>query len=346
MSSPPEPPVLSGIDWSSLVTWLDSAASLPGRPRRIWLISGGRSNLTYGLETSDGATYCLRRPPLGHVLQSAHDVAREYRILSALQDSAVPVPRTVALCRDTAVIGAPFYLMEFVYGHIAASTTVAERLPAELRARAGQSLVLAMVAIHEVDLAAAGLAALSKHEDYVGRQIRRWRRQLGEPGLAIHPLLAPVADRLDRDAPQQQVTTLVHGDLKLGNVILGDNGSVRAVLDWELATLGDPLADLGWLLASWSEPGEQVARVAPPPSQAPGFASRRELVAAYGERSDLDLSGLPYYVALAEWRWSAINVGVYDRFTSGQMGKGEIDGKAVLAEIGSRLERADELLRG
>lgn len=206
-------------------------------------------------------------------------------------------------------------------------------------------MVAALIRIHAVDLAAAGLESLSKGEDYVGRQLRRWQRQLGEHGMAMHPLLRSVADRLTAAMPPQQATTLVHGDFKVGNVILGAGGTVRAVLDWELATLGDPVADLGWLLASWSEPREQVVRIVAPPSQAGGFGVRTELVAAYQASSPLDVSDLPYYVALSEWKWAAIDVGVYDRFASGQMGDASLDQQVVFAEIESRLSHADELLR-
>jgi aminoglycoside phosphotransferase (APT) family kinase protein len=336
---------LPGLDVPGLTAWIDRTGCEIGRPRRAWLISGGRSNLTFGLEGADGRVYCLRRPPLGKALPSAHDVVREYRILRSLQGGTVPVPRVVAVGEDPQVIGAQFYLMEFVEGHIAATGEAARLIPADVRAGAGREMVAALTNIHAVDLAAAGLSSLSKGADYVARQLRRWQRQLGERGMAVHPLLESVADRLSEAMPRQQATTLVHGDFKIANVILGDGGTVRAVLDWELATLGDPVADLGWLLASWSEPEDQVVRIVIPPSQASGFATRQELIDAYRVNSTLDVSDLPYYVALAEWKWAAIDVGVYDRFAAGQMGDASLDRQVVIGEIASRLVHADHLLR-
>lgn len=345
MDTQPADTAPPGLDLPGLTAWIDRTGCEVGTPQRAWLISGGRSNLTFGLEGDVGGVYCLRRPPLGKVLPSAHDVVREYRILHALQASAVPVPRVVAACEDTDVIGAPFYLMEFVDGYIAATAEVARSLPADVRAGGGAAMVAALSGIHSVDLTATGLAGLSKGADYVGRQLRRWQRQLGERGPAVHPLLQSVADLLSAAVPTQQATALVHGDFKLGNVVLGAGGTVLAVLDWELTTLGDPIADLGWLLASWSEPAEPVARIVSPPSQADGFATRQELVGAYRGRYPLDLSDLPYYVALAEWKWAAIDVGVYDRFAAGQMGDASLDRQTVLDEIESRLTHADDLLR-
>jgi aminoglycoside phosphotransferase (APT) family kinase protein len=341
----PTGPSLPGLDLPGLTAWIDRTGCEVGRPRRVWLISGGRSNLTFGLEGADGCRYCLRRPPLGKVLPSAHDVVREFRILSSLQGGPVPVPRTVAVCEDAGAIGAQFYLMEFVEGHIVGTVQAAGQLPLDVRAGVGRAMAGALTRIHAVDLPATGLDSLSKGPDYASRQLRRWQRQLGERGLAVHPLLKSVADRLSTAVPPQRVTTLVHGDFKVGNMVLGDGGTIRAVLDWELATLGDPIADLGWLLASWSEPGEQVVRIVTPPSQAGGFAARAELVADYRASSPLDISDLPYYTALAEWKWAAIDVGVYDRFASGQMGDASLDRSVVLGEIESRLAHADDLLR-
>jgi aminoglycoside phosphotransferase (APT) family kinase protein len=289
----------------------------------------------------------VRRPPLGDVPASAHDVLREFRILAALQGSAVPVPPVIASCADPSVLGAPFYVMSFIPGPTIASAREATSTPAPTRRRCGLAVVEVMLAIHQVDLAATGLASLSRPGDYVARQLRRWRRQVGDEGLALYPLLAEVAGRLEAAIPGQQADTLVHGDLKLGNLIFRDAGErVAAVLDWELCTLGDPLADLGWLLASWSEPGDTDVRIVTPPSRAGGFARREELVAAYAGGSPLRLDNVAYYSALAEWKWAAIDVGIHRRFARGQMGDASIDLDAVTGEIDSRLDRARALLAG
>jgi aminoglycoside phosphotransferase (APT) family kinase protein len=336
--------VPTGLDLSAFTLW--AARNLPaiGRPTEVWLISGGRSNLTFGVRDDDGRTWCLRRPPLGPVLPSAHDVLREFRILSALQGSDVPVPATVGACADESVIGAPFYVMSFVPGRVVAAAEDAGVLPERVRMRAGPAAIEAMQAIHRVDVAAVGLEDLGRPDGYVARQLRRWRRQVGDDGSAAYPLLAAVADRLESSIPPQQTTGIVHGDLKLGNLILTEDGDVAAVLDWELCTLGDPLADLGWLLASWSTSGDTSVRIVAPPSRAGGFATGDELVAAYAAGSPLDLSDVRYYAALADWKWAAIDVGIHKRFSTGQMGDAQVDLDTVVGEINSRLEHAWALL--
>jgi aminoglycoside phosphotransferase (APT) family kinase protein len=340
-------PGLSGFDLAGFLAWAAQHAPAVARVSDASLVSGGRSNLTFGVRDDAGSTWCVRRPPLGAVPSSAHDVLREYRILAALQGSGVPVPPVVASCDDPSVIGAPFYVMSFIAGPTIASAREAESTPVPVRRRCGLAVVEVMLAIHRVDLAASGLANLSRPGDYVARQLRRWRRQVGEDGLEMYPLLAEVAGRLADAIPEQQAETLVHGDLKLGNLIFRDSGdTVAAVLDWELCTLGDPLADLGWLLASWSEPGDTDVRIVTPPSRAGGFARREELIAAYGSGSPLRLDNVAYYSALAEWKWAAIDVGIHRRFTHGQMGDASIDLEAVTGEIDSRLHRSRALLAG
>lgn len=340
-------PGLSGFDLASFVTWAARHAPPVERVSEAWLVSGGRSNLTFGVRDDEGSTWCVRRPPLGDVPSSAHDVLREYRILAALQGSRVPVPPVIASCDDPSVIGAPFYVMSFIPGPTLASAREAQSKPAPMRNRCGLAVVEVMLAIHQVDLAATGLANLSRPGNYVVRQLRRWRRQVGDDGLELYPLLAEVARGLGDAIPEQQAETLVHGDLKLGNLIFRDSGeAVAAVLDWELCTLGDPLADLGWLLASWSEPGDIDVRIVTPPSRTGGFARREELIAAYRSGSPLRLENVAYYWALAEWKWAAIDVGIHRRFRHGQMGDAAIDLEAVTREIESRLDRARALLAG
>jgi aminoglycoside phosphotransferase (APT) family kinase protein len=335
---------LPGFDLPGFVAWAAQHAPAVLGVSETWLVSGGRSNLTFGIRDRAGSTWCVRRPPLGDVPSSAHDVLREYRILAALQHCGFPVPQVLACCAEPSVIGAPFYVMAFVPGATIASATDAEATPLPVRRRCGLALVEVMLEIHQVDLVATGLSNLSRPGDYVGRQLRRWRRQVGDDGLELYPRLAEVGDRLGDAIPAQQAETLVHGDLKLGNLIFGESGEVAAVLDWELCTLGDPLADLGWLLASWSEPGETGVRIVTPPSRAAGFAGRDELVAAYQSGSPLRLDDIAYYAALAEWKWAAIDVGIHRRFASGQMGDASVDLEAVTGEIDSRLDRARSLL--
>lgn len=342
----PAPSSDPDVDVEAIATWLQVAAPNVAPPTKAWVISGGRSNLTYGLADELGVAYCLRRPPFGAATESAHDVLREHRILNALQGSTVPVPPVVAACSDTDVIGAPFFLTRFVDGVVCDNDDVARGLPEDARRAAGASLTSSLARIHGVDLQASGLATLSKFEGYVDRQVRRFRSQLSPNDLGRRPLLGEVADRLGASTPPQQASTLVHGDFKLGNCILAPSGEVAAVLDWELSTLGDPLADLGWLLASWSEPDDIAPRIVSPPTRAGGFDSREQIVASYARWSDLDLSSLPFYVALAEWKWACIDVGTYKRFAAGSMGGSVIDLGALDAEIDDRLARAAALLDG
>jgi aminoglycoside phosphotransferase (APT) family kinase protein len=344
MSPFPEQQVPAGIDWPRLTSWWQSA--LPGLSPlgNVWLLSGGRSNLTFGLTDSSGHNWCLRRPPLGHAPPTAHDVAREYRIISALQGSAVPVPPSVAVCSDESVIGAPFYVMGFVGGNVAGTEGAAELLPGEVRAGTGRAAITALLAIHGFEVAGTSLETLARPDSYLARQLRRWRRQLGPESGEIDPRLVTIADQLEARIPPQQRDTLVHGDFKIGNLVLGPGGSVEAVLDWELSTLGDPLADLGWLLASWSQPGDTAVRIARPPTLAEGFDSREQLTGFYAAGSSLDLKATEYYIAFAEWKWACIDVGVHARFSRGQMGTATIDLDTVAGEIADRLTNASELL--
>lgn len=290
------------------------------------LIAGGASNLTYTLTTEAGELV-LRRPPLGHVLPTAHDMAREYRIISALAGSAVPVPRTYALCEDDQVTGAPFYLMERMHGVI-----LAESIPAGYaaetadRARIGEALIETLAHLHAVDWRAAGLEGFGRPEGYLARQVRRWGEQWGRTRAEVGetPAIDELQRRLAAAVPPTPEPTIVHGDYRLGNVMLdaGDPGRIIAVLDWEMATLGDPLADLGYLAAFWLEQGDPPARFAAAPSAAasanPGFPTRDELVAMYGRRTGRDLSHFEFYPVLALYKLSVIVAGIYARYLAGE----------------------------
>ncbi len=262
----------------------------------------------------------LRRPPLHSVLESAHDVVREARLMDALGPSAVPVPVVVGAERDPAVNGAPFFVMEHVDGVIARDRAAAEELlTLDQRARASAALVDTLLTLHATDVEEVGLADLARHDGYVERQLRRWSRQLDEGGTRDLPLLVEVGERLAADVPAQQRVAIVHGDYRLDNLILSqDAARVEAVLDWELCTLGDPMADLGMLHVYW---GEQGGRGLNPLGEMatvlPGFWTREDVVRAYDARSDLDLGQLDYYVAFAYWRLAIILEGVFTRFTAG-----------------------------
>src|SRR4051795_10887019 len=262
-------------------------------------ISGGRSNLTYAVADGAGTRWALRRPPLGKRLASAHDMAREHRIISALQRTDVPVPPVVGLCEDESVNGAPFFVMEFVDGPILRSRTEAEQSFDEAQRRPiGERVVDTLVAIHAIDPDRVGLGDLGRKQDYVARQLRRWQGQWEKSKTHDLEPIDRVHEALSTRIPEQGPATIVHGDYRLDNMILTDSGEVAAVVDWELCTLGDPLADVGLLMTYWPDRGENALALGMPANLAPGFPTREEIKARYAERSGRDLSDLNFYVAL------------------------------------------------
>jgi aminoglycoside phosphotransferase (APT) family kinase protein len=313
--------VPDGIDRAGVEAWF--AGNVPGveLPLAFERIAGGRSNLTYGVADAAGRRWALRRPPLGRRLASAHDMEREHRIISALQGTPVPVPPVVGLCEDEAVNGAPFYVMEFVAGPILRTRQDAERAFEEAALRAiGERVVDTLVAIHDVDPDAVGLGDLGKKEDYVARQLHRWHGQWEKSKTRELELVDDVHRRLAARIPEQGAATIVHGDYRLDNLILDETGGIAAVLDWELCTLGDPLADVGMLMVYWSEEGDPLTPLFDAPTTARGFPARAELRERYAERAGRDLGEIDFYVALGFWKLAIILEGVYARYTAGQYG--------------------------
>ena len=310
---------LPGIDGERVGRWLAGHVDGLTGPVELELVSGGRSNLTYRITDAAGTAYALRRPPTGGVLSTAHDVSREWRFISALAPTAVPVPAPVAYCADTEVTGAAFYVMGFVEGLVLAGTEAGLALAPQARAGAAEHLVDVLVALHALDPAAVGLGDMVRKTGYLERQLRRWHAQVHATGAPELPLLDEVHDLLARRIPPQ-AGGIVHGDYRAGNVAFGPDGAVRAVFDWELATSGDPMADLGWLAATWQDPAEQLPPATPGPSAVAGFPARAQLVQRYARLSGRDVSDLPYWVAFSRWRAACIGVGVRARYLAGHMG--------------------------
>jgi aminoglycoside phosphotransferase (APT) family kinase protein len=310
------------------------------------LISGGRSNLTYTLTGADGHRVVLRRPPSGGILATAHDMTREWRFISALRGTGVPVAEPLALA-DAEVLGVPFYVMSYVDGMVLHDAAAATDLSVAARQCAAASLVDTMVALHQLDIDAVGLGDAARRDDYVGRQLRRWKRQWDQSSCTDITAVEAAYQSLAAAAPPQLRTGIVHGDFRLGNMICAADGQIRAVLDWELATLGDPLADFGWTLSWWVEPGEQgtagVASTAPP-SVLPGFPPRRWVMARYADGMGADLSRIDFYLAFAYWRGACISAGVLTRYESGVMGDDGFDHSALRARIASQAEAAIDVL--
>jgi aminoglycoside phosphotransferase (APT) family kinase protein len=310
------------IDQASLEDWFAREVDGAKPPLEFERISGGRSNLTYGVRDATGRRWALRRPPLGERLASAHDMSREHRIIAALASTDVPVAPAVALCEDESVNGAPFYVMDFVEGPILRSRAEAEETFDEPARRAiGERVVDTLVAIHDVDPDAVGVGDLGRKEDYVARQLRRWHGQWEKSKTRELDLIDDLHERLAARIPDQGPATIVHGDYRLDNMILADSGEVAAVVDWELCTLGDPLADVGLLLVYWVEPGDEFKPLFDAATTAPGFPSRDEVKARYGERSGRDLAEIDFYVALGFWKLAIILEGVLARYMAGQYGE-------------------------
>jgi aminoglycoside phosphotransferase (APT) family kinase protein len=301
------------------------AAHVPGGggPLQFSQISGGRSNITYRVD-APGGTFVLRRPPLGHVLPTAHDMAREYRVISALGATDVPVARAIALCEDPSVNDAPFYVMAYVEGLVLETKLPPGFAETETeRARIGDALVATLAKLHAVDYRAIGLADFGRPNGYLERQVRRWAQQWERSKTGPLPAIDELARRLAAALPESPAPTLVHGDYRLGNLALDprDPGRVAAIFDWEMATLGDPLADLGYTLIYWTERGEATSSGSPfgaSTTAQPGFATRAQLVEAYARATGRDVATIDFYQVLALYKLAVISEGIYARF---QMGK-------------------------
>lgn len=320
---------LPGLDLARFTTWF--GGTCPGEiggPLTGRLIAGGRSNLTY--EVSDGTrSWVVRRPPLGHVLATAHDMGREYRVITALRDTSVPVPLTYTLCTDPDVIGAPFYVMSDVDG-VAYRTAdqIAVLGPTRIRAIA-ERLIATLALLHAVPPAEVGLADFGRPEGFLARQVRRWKKQLdasrSRPIAGIDELHALLA----ANPPDGTPPTIVHGDYRLDNVLVGSDDKIAAVVDWEMATLGDPLTDVGLLIVY-----QTMERLGDGPmaSAAPGYPAVPEVIAQYAECSGRDLSDLGFYIALASFKAAVILEGIHYRYVHGQtVGEG-------FQEIGAMVE--------
>ncbi len=313
--------MIEGINEKKVTAWLEEHIPSIVPPVTYSLIAGGHSNLTYRCEDAKGSVCVLRRPPLGHVLQSAHDMSREHKIIDALKHSPVPVAPNYGLCQDPDVNEADFYVMAYVDGLVLNDSTVVAEVPESQRRGIGQHLIDILCRLHTIDPDAVGLGDLGRKEDYLGRQIKRWTAQWEASKTHEIPAMENSCRILKENMPDQIGVAIVHGDFRLGNMIV-DDGEVKAVLDWELCTLGDPLADVGYLLNNWMT-ADEVLEVGPgdqAPTAAGGFISRNELTAYYENTTGRDLSCINYYRAFSHWRLAAIGQGVYKRYLVGAMG--------------------------
>ncbi|QKJ20709.1 phosphotransferase family protein [Microbacterium hominis] len=338
---------LAGIDPARLGEWAAQVA--PGaRIERIDLITGGKSNLTYRLRGRAGdeapLDWVLRRPPLGTLTPSAHDMGREYRVVHALQGSPVPVAPSIALGDDTDVLGVVFAVYGFVAGRSIQSADEARAMPVAERAEASLALATGLAALHQVDAAAVGLGAFGRPDGFTARQVTRWAGQWERVRTRELPVVAKLADELAARVPPAQRASILHGDLRLDNAILAPQSPrILAFVDWEMAALGDPLTDLATLLVYADRVIEPVLGV-PHLDRAGGFPSQRELAAAYARASGLSLDDLDFYLALAYLKLAVIAEGIHHRFLAGDtVGEGFATAGAAVEPL---LRRAVDHVRG
>ncbi|MGO9855378.1 MAG: phosphotransferase family protein [Acidimicrobiales bacterium] len=341
-----------GLDIDRTTAWMSANVAGLQPPFSFGLIAAGSSNLTYRVEDAAGERLILRRPPAIAALASAHDVSREFKVMTALRGTDVPVPDTIAFCADTAITGAPFLVMSYAEGLILRSQASAAHLGAVKCSEAGRRFFDVLARIHTLDVAAVGLGDLSGRGSYVERQLGRWMRQYeaslrGEPD----PLLIDLHERLASGAPSDTGTDvqLVHGDYHIDNVVLNPDMSVKAVLDWELAALGHPIADLAWALVFWARPGDAIVMLQDAVTAAPGFPERDELANAYARTSGHPLESLPYFTAFVLWKLACLTQGVLFRAESGgggglQQGR-PADTIGLRSRVQRLLEAADESAR-
>jgi aminoglycoside phosphotransferase (APT) family kinase protein len=334
-----------GIDLERLVPWFRANVA-PVDDLTPEVIGQGRSNITYRVQ-AEGQQWVLRRPPLSHVQPTAHDMKREFRVISALADSQVPVPRTFALCEDTSVNGAPFYIMEYVQGMVPFDAAeFARRFDEAQRRRMAHELVDVLVHLHAVAPADVGLADFGKPDGYLERQVRRFTEQLARAKTRELPGLDELARRLAAALPTESDATIVHGDYKADNAIVDERGHIAAILDWEMATLGDPLADVGLLMMYWADPDEASRLTAPRLASTavtalPGFPTRAEAAARYAERSGRNLSNLDFYTVLAHFKMAVILENMHARFLGGgTVGEGF---EAIGEQVGLLMNRGLEI---
>lgn len=307
------------LDYHSLTGWLEKEIGATG-PFDITLLTGGRSNLTYLIEGAD-QRYVLRRPPSGDLPKGAHDVLREAGILSSLEGK-VPVPKIYGCCEDREILGVPFIVMEHLEGHILRTPEDVQREASmQLRASAGASLVDALVDLHKVPVEKTSLSGLADRKDYLQRQLHRWDSNWKHTRTRDLPDLAAAHEWLVANAPAQPRVSIVHGDFRLDNCMLDSVGAVVGVLDWEIATVGDPMADLGQLLMYWAEPADEFTALVSPPTQAPGFTTRDELARRYLEATNEDPARLEYFIIFNWWKVACIVENVYSRMLQGVMGE-------------------------
>ncbi|MDH3682069.1 MAG: phosphotransferase family protein [Acidimicrobiia bacterium] len=339
-----------GIDVGPVSAWLDGNVPAARGPYEFEFIAGGHSNLTYKVTGADGKRLVLRRPPLGAVLATAHDMGREFAIITGVGRTEVPVPQALGLCSDESVNGAPFYVMSYVDGVVLHDAELADLEMPDHAAREdlSQSVVDVLAALHTADPDAIGLGDLGRREAYLDRQLKRWKRQWESSKTRELPAMDRAFDLLGQAKPEQRYTGVVHGDYRLGNMLVDPvRGTVEAVLDWELCTLGDVLADIGYILNNWVQPGEATSGgTTEPPTMHGGFSTREELIDRYCTTTGFEVTNADYYRAFQHWRLAAIVEGVMARYLKGVMVDDSVDTDEYRVRVETMADEANRLLHG
>jgi len=336
---------IRGLDVPAVRQWLGANVEGADQELSFSLVAAGGSNLTYVVERPDGKKWALRRPPERARIATAHEMGREWKILSALDahpEAGIPVPEAVAYCEDADVIGAEFYVMGFADGLILRGPEEAAGMDEAQCRRAAESLIDVQVAMARLDPDAVGLGDLGRREAYVERQLARWLRQFEASKGRDLPIVYELHEKLVKHVPPQQAAGLVHGDYRFDNTVLGADHRIIAVLDWELCTLGDPVADFVWSVLYWSDPEDESDFGSPSPTRHPAFPRREEAIALYAERSGFDLSQIDYYRAFSWWKMACLVEGVAARLRAGAGGGlgGSEGADQVLKRVDSMLEQA------
>jgi aminoglycoside phosphotransferase (APT) family kinase protein len=326
-----------GYDVAAVEAWITANVPALSPPLRWTRLEGGHSNLTYRIDDARGRAAVIRRPPLGELLPKAHDMGREWAVLSGLKGSAVPVPEAMGFCDDPSVTGARFYVMGLVDGRPLYSIDDTLRLVPEGRREAmAFSFIDALAALHALDPDAVGLGDLGKRDGYIARQLSTWMKSWlasVEPARYDDPRAHELQAFFLANAPDQGPARVVHGDFGPHNCLVGPDGTVAAVVDWEISTLGDPLADLAYALNFWSDPSDAQPPSPTAATAAPGFPGRRALAARYAEKTGRDLSKLDFYVGFNRWKSACINHGVYARYLEGKKSTEGVDLEGLKATI-------------
>lgn len=335
-----------GYDVPRVEAWIAEHIPSLKAPLRWTRLEGGHSNLTYLLEDATGQRAVIRRPPMGELLPKAHDMGREWALIKALGPTPVPVPRALGFCEDKAVTGALFYVMGHIDGHPLYNAADAERwAPPPLRQALGHSFFDVLADLHSVDPDAVGLSDLGKKDEYVARQVKTWYRswQASIEGARLDdPRAHALQQYLLANTPEQGPARIVHGDYGLHNTLIGADGRVAAVVDWEISTLGDPLADLAYALNQWAEPGDPPSVRVVPPTSLPGFPTRAEMAERYAQRTGRDLSKLDFYIGFNRWKSACIVHGVYARYLEGKKSTEGVDLDGLKRGILQSLDQAEQ----